>query len=429
MSVNETHKQNTETRWAELMSRQAMKMDDALKYLNEDFPIRSLSEMLCEAVGYYKHGKWIEVPTDEAKSVLLDTMGYEYEQKINSWLPQNQIDSKAKYVERIKTDSAMQVAFALGMTLENAEIFLRRCWLDALYLRNVKDVIYKCGLKCGFSYSTVLDLINEFKDFDISNPDPVTDEDGLYDDLTDYLSNGFEDGSITSPDDLRLYIRNHGRFFGSYRRRVYNKFIELYNQVKSDIDAEADLANELDIIAEARHEDLIRDENVDPRIGVRRTISQGDLLKLFSSGIIDLKENVKSQGIGAGLAAIVRKRIIENIPDRAEWSGIINKIADKKTGAIRSIDRKLFILIWLSSDDGNTDMFVGKPYVTPEVALENHIMTLNDTILIEYGFPPLDPRHPFDWVIMNTLYLAHVLHKGEDNTDIPIRMENLFRQL
>jgi len=429
MPENETHKQNTETQWAELMSSQAMKMDDALKFLNEDFPIRSLGEMLCEAVGYYKHAKWVEVPTDEARNILLETMGHEYEQKINSWLPQNQVDSKAKYVERIKTDSAMQVAFALDMTLENAEIFLRRCWLDALYLRNVKDVIYRCGLICGFSYNTVLDLINEFAEFDISNPDPVANEDELYDGLTNYLSHGLDDGSISSPDDLRLYIRNHGKLFGSYRRRVYNKFIELYTQVKSDIDAESELANELDKIAEVQHEDLIRDENIDPRIGVRRTTSQGDLLKLFSSGINDLKENVKNKGIGVGLAAIVRKRIIENIPDRAEWSGIINKIADKKTGAIRGIDRKLFILIWLSSDDGNTDMFTGKLDIPPEVALENHIMTLNDTILLEYGFPPLDPRHPFDWVIMNTLYLAHVLHKGEDNTDIPIRMENLFKQL
>jgi len=429
MSDCNSYKLGVETQWAELMSNQAMKMDDALKFLNEDFPIRSLSEMLCEAVGYYKHGRWLEVSPDEARNILLETMGFEYKQKINSWLPPNQVEGKPKQVEGVKKDSAMQVAFALNMTLENAEVFLRRCWLDALYLRDVKDVIYKCGLKCGFSYETVSNLINEFAELDIPNTDPVKDRDNPHDDLTFYLSTGLDDGGITCPDDLRSFIMSHKGLFGSYRRRLYTKLMELYNQVRNDIDVEADLANELDKIAKVRHEELIRDEYFEPRIGVKRTTSQGELLKLLSSGISDLKESVKSKGIGVGLAAIVRKHIIENIPGRAEWSGIINKIADKKTGTVRSIDRKLFILIWLSSDDGNTDMYAGKPNTTPEIALENHVMALNDTILLEYGFPPLDPRHPFDWVIMNTLYLAHVLHKGEDSTDIPIRMENLFKHL
>jgi len=429
MAESKIYEQGTETQWAELMSSKAMEMNEALKFLNEDFPIRSLSEMLCEAAGYYKHGKWIEVPQDEARDILLTTMGYEYEQKINSWLPANQISTESNQVERIKKDSAMQVAYALNMTLEDAEIFLRRCWLDALYLRDVKDIIYRCGLVCGFSYGTVSDLIHEFAELDMPNPDPVTDEESHHDNVTLYLSNGLDNGSITCPDDLRLFIKTNGRLFGSYRRRVHSKFMELYNQVRHDLDGEAMMADDMDRIAFVQHEELIRDEIDNPRIGVRKTISQGELLKLFSTGISDLKASVKGKGIGVGLTAIIRKHIIENIPGRAEWSGIINKTADKKTGAVRSIDRKLFILIWLSSDDGNTDMFAGKPDTTPEVALENHVMTLNDTILLEYGFPPLDPRHPFDWVIMNTLYLAHVLHKGEDSTDIPVRMENLFRQL
>jgi len=153
-----------------------------------------------------------------------------------------------------------------------------------------------------------------------------------------------------------------------------------------------------------------------------------------------LKVKIKSTGLGDGLLAIIRKLVVENIPGHAEWSGIINQRKDKATGAIRGVDRKLLILIWLSSYDGSLDGdpdadedegflgFAGYPDTTPEKAFENHIKAL-DGILFDYGFPLLDPRHPFDWVIMNTLHYAHILCKGEDSTEIPIRLEELFKQL
>jgi len=44
-----------------MMTGKAMDSEEALKFLSEDFPIRSLEEILCETVGYYRCGKWVEV--------------------------------------------------------------------------------------------------------------------------------------------------------------------------------------------------------------------------------------------------------------------------------------------------------------------------------------------------------------------------------
>jgi hypothetical protein len=122
-----------ETQWAMMMTGKAMDSKEALKFLSEEFPIRSLEEVLCEAVGYYKSGKWIEVTPKEARAVLLDKMGSDYEQKINGWLPPNDESRTKKRVERITIESAMQIAFALRFNLEESEELLRRCWLDSLY--------------------------------------------------------------------------------------------------------------------------------------------------------------------------------------------------------------------------------------------------------------------------------------------------------
>jgi len=453
MDENSKNEVGVETRWAGFMSTEAMEIEDALKFLNEDFPIRSLGETLREAVGFYKHGKWVEVPTDEARSVLLETMGKGFSSKINSWLPaedtssscinadssgiyadnnDNQADGNGNQVEKITKDSAMQIAFALKMTLKDAETFLQRCWLDALYLRDVKDVIYRCGLICGFSFSEANVLIDKFSWLDIPNipgSGHGSEDDSASNGLTQLLVRELEGATISCPEDLRSFVIKHKGLFGSYRNRAYCKFMELYSKVKSGIEDQSSIADELDRYAEKKHAELIRENIEAPIIGVRKSISQADLLKLFSTGISELKIRVRNEGIGEGLAGTIRSNIIKNIPGISEWSGIIKKTADRTTGAVRELDRKLLILVWLSSDDGNTDEFTNKPGISPETALENHIKEINDTILLEYGFPPLDPRHPFDWAIMNTLYLAHVINKGNDGTDIPIRLENMFRQL
>ena len=168
------------------------------------------------------------------------------------------------------------------------------------------------------------------------------------------------------------------------------------------------------------------------------------MLNLFSFGLSELKEIWRKMST-LGLRASIRNYIIKNIPARQDLSDIINQRVYGNDEKIRGIDRKLLILIWLSSDDGNTDTFtnslnilsdkknnntlINNYCIKPEDALENHIITLNDTILLEYGFPPLDARNPFDWIIMNTLYYAHILLGGEDGTETLVRMENLFRRL
>jgi len=446
MSKHDIYDKGNETQWAELMTCEAMRLNDALKFLNEDFPIRSLQEVLCETVGYFLNGKWEEVTIEEARKVLLNKIGSDFEQKINSWLPINNEDNIKKQVVSIKIESLMQIAFALNMTLDDVDVLLRRCWLDSLYLRDVRDIIYKCGLKCRFSYNEVEKLIEEFSYLNKPNPFPDAEDEHDGDNLTNILSDDFDKRNITTPDDLRSYIKENDKLLGSYRRRVHKKLIELYTQIKTGIEDEFYASDIVERDAEEwfEHDDYDDSSDVDKeemKIGVKQIIAQDDILKMLGSGIHELKDKINNKGIGDGLSAIIRKHIIDNIPGRSEWSGIINQRVDKKSGSIRGVDRKLLVLIWLSSYDGSLDGdpdagvdggflgFAARAGITPEQALENHIITLNDTILIEYGFPPLDPRHPFDWVIMNTLYLAHILHKGEDNTDIPIRMENLFKQL
>ncbi|MCL2426495.1 MAG: hypothetical protein FWD05_09180 [Oscillospiraceae bacterium] len=431
MMSRSSNQKGNETRWAELMMSEAMDMEEAVNFLKEEFPIRTLAEVLCEAVGYYLYNKRIEVTPDDARHVLLEKLEEDEDtrkkSKINSWLPLSLVDNDKKQVKSISKESAMQIAFSLKMTLEDAESFLRRCWLDSLYLRDIQDVIYRCGLKCGFNYKEVIDLINEFSYLDLPNADPEIDEDSSNDSLTKVISEKLEKGTIITTNDLRVFIKENEKLFGSYRRRTYDKFIRLYNEIEEYINEASSTAEDTDRVAQKNHNELIQEIIEKPVYGVRELISQKDMLANISLGINELKKTWKDNPV-KGLNNIIRNLIAERIPALSSFSSIIKKAPDK-TGKPIEIDRKLFMLTWLLCEDGNLEGFLGTSNTKPDTALKNHLETLNDTILLEYGFPPLDARHPFDWAVMNTLYYAHILCKNEDYTEVVCRLEDLFRRL
>ena len=108
----------------------AMKLEDALKFMKENFKIRTIDEIICEAVGKLLHNKMIEVPHEEARLILKQKLEpgltkrevNTIEENIRLWLePQNNrsIDKK----------SAIHIAFALQMTLEDTSFF----WLFREY--------------------------------------------------------------------------------------------------------------------------------------------------------------------------------------------------------------------------------------------------------------------------------------------------------
>lgn len=400
------------TEFANSMIYNIMEPEAAFDFMKKDFPIRTLTDVLCEAV-QKKHlnenpAKITPKETRELLRKALTNIGLPEEniKKIDYWLPLNQSE-RENQVKSISKDSAMQIAFALKMTLDEAELFLGRCWLDALYLRDVRDVIYRCGLKYGFSYHIVKNMLDEFSKlkrpelYQYSTDAKLDKKFGKkfsVDSITKVLSKKLGECNITCPKDVVVFINEHSNFFGLYHQRTYEKFIKLYNQIKGD----------------EWH------QSPDMEIGHLSHVDMFDLLTL------GLKAN---KDPAVGLKEVVSFHIKKNIPTRTELSSIRNKTPKKVTKVIPEVSRNILILTWLISEDGWADIFTGKPYISPEIALQNHVQALQNSILFEYGFPPIDPRHPFDWVIMNSLYVAHSLRKGNDNPDAKERLNNFTLNL
>lgn len=100
------------TEFAQNMAYWSFDLDEAVRFLKEDFPIRRIDEELTIALKQMaqKH----KIAEEEAKSIVKKTLGSENAMNFSNWLK----PGKVKSIER---ESALKIAFAMQMTYEETE--------------------------------------------------------------------------------------------------------------------------------------------------------------------------------------------------------------------------------------------------------------------------------------------------------------------
>ena len=357
----------TQFAWEHLMDRD-MEVDVIIHFLNEDFPIRTIKEELEKLV----EEKAVQSGSshDEIVKRLKKKCG---DTNVNNWM-----NGKSKALTK---ESALKIAFALEMNYEEASWFLMQgCWLDGLYMRDYKDVIYRYCLDHKLDFEQAQAIIERHADLDIENPN-VTMGFGKSEAVTDVLDASVK--TVQGLGELDAYLEQNREYFGTFRRKAYDKFKELYDGIKVSI---------VDIPA-----DIPTDE---------------EICDFIAMGIPSLK----------GKQAIVNdvlKRIAEDALSRPTLSEIIGRQPIKRKGdvigKITEVKRKQLLLFWLfrynpeQADIGNDDK---------EIAFDECREDINNNLLEPCGMPLLDPRNPLDWVIMNAIRYAYFSddHHEDDNT-------------
>ena len=112
---------------------------------------------------------------------------------------------------------------------------------------------------------------------------------------------------------------------------------------------------------------------------------------------------------------MIQKKISDCWPNETAIAKMKSREAD--------VTRKALILLFLATDPGpmaeDEDDF--EFTLTKDEVFEDLYQRLND-MLLQCGFPALDPRAPFDWLI---LYCICV----EDMFDVDVRMKAIFKEM
>jgi hypothetical protein len=373
------------TDFAEKQAQGMADINEIIRFLHDDFPIRTIKEELEKEIELRVAA--LKTTRDEIIRNLRKKCG---EVNVNNWL-----SGKAKALTK---ESALKIAFALQMSAKEASWFLMQsCWLDGLYMRDYKDVIYRYCLDGKLEYKQADALIKQHIYLDnLPNPDPV-ENDVFGERLTEFLDRNVQ--RISSVDELNEFILKNKPNFGSFRRSAYKKFMELYNTIKN-YDAIREMPGT---------DDYPTDE---------------EICRLLAMNIPSLKGK-------QSIINTVLKKIAEDALPRTTLTEIIGKQELRSNKKITEVKRKHLLLMWLYVKAGNPDY---SEYSDRQAAVAECIYTINDDLLEPCGMPLIDLRNPFDWVIMNALNCAYFTGADEDEGGDTVErinkvMEQLFKRM
>ncbi|MDR0273556.1 MAG: hypothetical protein LBI27_09605 [Clostridiales bacterium] len=340
------------TTYLEERTESILDLETILEFIKKGFPIRQHSGELRKLLA-----KRAEA-TGESQEDL--------EKKIRATVGSDNYNNWRNGKNSISRQNTIKIGFALKMTSAETEKFMvHSCWYEAFYMREYKDIICKYYLDKKLIFENAKKMVNKYAYLETQNPDVPAKK---IERVTDFLNSQYEE-TVNTTEDLENFLVKNAVYFGSFRRKAHELFIQMYSKLKNinDIDSPTD----------------------------------DEICQMIIMNIPTAK-NIKNE---------VLSKIAEKTLPRSGLSEIINKKPDKYTRKIPQVARKHLILLWLL-------LYGGKPDISCSVeiqdAFEECLEKINFGLLEVCGLPILDPRNPLDWIVMSSLYYCYFANDDDD---------------
>lgn len=320
------------------------------------------------------------------------------ERRVRGWLNQ-------KSTHTLKKEDAIEIAFILQLGIEEADEFVALISEEKLHWRSVEEIIYIYGLENGLSYKECADILGqpEIQNIVTLVEDCKTVEEIDEDGFTEFVKNDVEE--LHSVEELNIYLRENYGKLGYFHNTAYDIFMEMLGKLESPSQMEEELH-------------LFDDDDVLDKYTIRDIMEEflyKDIVLTAKQKAVKAKKNAKKQLVSKEkqyVLDIIQKKVSDSWPDEVSISKMKNRKMD--------VTRKMLILLFLATDgdynEGSYDYDL-----TEEEVFEDVYERLND-MLFFCGYSALDPRNPFDWLI---IYCIHV----QDLFDIDPKMQSLLEEL
>lgn len=356
---------------------------EAIDFLENESRMRSLGDKLEK----FSHGQ------DLRQTLVTGLMQHHpemnrdsVERRVRGWLAK---DSRRS----VKKEDAIEICFILKLSVEEADQLVSLISEEALHWRNPDEIVYIFALKQGMDYMEAQELNSKMAE---QLADVKESKELAEDSFTPIIRT--EISALNTKEELAEYLHHSAARLGRYHNNAYKLFMEMLEVLKQP---------PLD-------EELRRSGALQPeRLSIR------DILKeyLFEQNVNYAKEKAKSGPKSKEADPLVLSAIQESIS--ANWPNEITLSKMKSRKA--DVTRKVLILLFLATDPGMDDDGFEDEEITEGEVFEDLYQRLNDMLML-CGFAALDPRAPFDWLV---LYCICV----QDMFDIDIRMKTIFKEM
>ena len=326
------------------------------------------------------------------------------ERRVRGWL-----DPKSSHT--VKKEDAIEIAFILQLGLEKADEFVALVSEEKLHWRNVEEIIYIFGLEHGLSYRECTDILNqqEIQDILLKVEDYKTVEEIGDDSYTEFVKD--EIAELSTVEELKACLSENYQRLGHFHNNAYNMFMEMLGKLESPYQMQENLR--LLDMDETPEKYTIRDILED-------FFYKGIVLNARQQAV-KAKKEAKKQQISKEqqyTLDIIQKKIADSWPDEVSLSRMKNRKTD--------VTRKTLILLFLATDgDYEEEDYDLEEEDIQDLEEENifaDILERLNYMLSFGGYSALDPRNPFDWLIIYCICV-------QDLFDIDPKMQEILLEL
>ena len=337
----------------------SMTAAEAVEYLEKYAKIRTLSEKL--AMFY---------DGDDLKKTLMEGLVANHPDKsketlrktVNNWLSGKSKDIGEEY--------AISLCFILRLSLENADHLYSLVTGMPFHWRNPNMIAYLYALQKGMDYASARNLSDRLK-----GALPVLD--GEYVEAAYTPAIRREISMLRNEEELVSYAKAELHRLGMYHNTAYDLFMRMMDQLANPTFS-YDVPQEQGLSVKQILQDYLYEGHIDKQ----------------------------------GIAGEIQRLVAEQWPDEP----VISKMKSRKM----DVSRKVMILLFLATDEGLiVDELEEK--ATTEERFEDLYSRL-DAMLIRCSFASLDPRVPFDWLVLYCIYANNM-------EEVDQRMRVLFDEM
>lgn len=330
-------------------------LPEAKRQLQKDASFRSAVEVIAKQLGIDCNDSPALQKT--ITKLLIDSDPYSkkdsIERKVRIWL-----NNKIQYVSKT---SALQLIFALHLTLEESEELLWRLTGEKFHWRDPEDIVWLFAIAHSLSYQEACKLSKKLAPV-YQLPKNANDDQNTRTESIIQLVR-----QLKTVDELKAFLLESAPMLGKLHNTAYSLYMDF-----------------IDLLKTAQLDDLMPDDR-------KMTISEIVTTYLYRN-LIPRTQRLQKCKRGANdiLKDAIQRDIQENWPDEFSLARMTNRQID--------VTRKVLILLFLACDGGESDYGDFSDEFSEDI-FEDCYVRLN-TMLSDCGFPPLDSRIPFDWMVL-----------------------------
>ena len=333
---------------------------EAVDMLKRDAHFRTVRETLARYCNIDRNDpdalrkEVVRLLTESDPEVIPDSAA----RKVRGWLKDD--------VRSISRESAVQLAFALRLTVPEAERLLERLCGEGLHWRDPVDIVWIFGLSQGMTWQEAKALQAHAASL---RPSASAAEERA-DVMTETVRHKVM--QLRTQAELEAFLKDAANELGSYHNTAYSLFIAF-----------------LSLLGDAPMDDLLTDEHGQPLQERKMPVREIMSTYLYDRYIPRARAKGREK-YAADVQSAIERDIRQNWPDEFALSRMYHRETD--------VTRKVMILLFLACDGGES-AYGDLSDENPEDVFADMYLRLS-TMLADCGFSPLDSRTPFDWMVL-----------------------------